>query len=64
MAKLWCYIDSDPNLFSIPIEPDNTIHDVKVHIHKYGARLQDTCSSPTGLDLTLIKVRYIMSTLM
>ena len=57
MAKLGCYIDGDPDLFSIPISPDNTIHDVKVQIYNYEARLRDTYSSATGL--TLIKVCHV-----
>jgi len=57
MAKLWYYIDGQPDVSSVSVSPNETIDDLKTKIYDDSPRFFTGCDAP---DLILTKVRFIM----
>ncbi len=58
MTKLWGYIEGRRDIFGISISRDDTIDDLKKRI--YDEHIVQLRVQYSHLDLTLMKVRYIM----
>ena len=60
VIKLWVYIEGLKSPFSVSIEPQSTIHDLKQKIYDEEAKFIVECGPS---ELTLTKVRYIMTSM-
>ena len=57
MTELWCYIERECEIFSVPFSPHFTIHRLKRQIK---IEMSNLLLRVDAASLTLTKVRYVM----